>query len=255
MTTYLGLRSPTGLLVWHGYRHDLSGSTGSSQPDFLSISSGFATDQYVLGAPSGHRRPDSVPTGAHVARVRERASYWVEAGVRARASWRTTRSNRVGIRAQCFRFCRLTYDGKCCHVEVHAEEVVGEAEEPEEQPAAPAADPNTPITQVDLAAMEQRYQDMLQAALAPFLAVQQTQAAPIQAQTVSPPASVEAQPAPVQLSAEAKHLIDFRKYNPKTFDGSMDNPTKAQMWLMSIGTIFRYMKCPDDQKHNLVGDC
>ncbi|KAA0050642.1 ty3-gypsy retrotransposon protein [Cucumis melo var. makuwa] len=28
----------------------------------------------------------------------------------------------------------------------------------------------------------------------------------------------------------------------------MDNPTKAQMWLMSIETIFRYMKCPDDQK-------
>uniref|UniRef100_A0A9I9E6R8 Uncharacterized protein n=1 Tax=Cucumis melo TaxID=3656 RepID=A0A9I9E6R8_CUCME len=34
----------------------------------------FATDQYVLGAPSGRRRPDSVPTGAHVARVWERAS-------------------------------------------------------------------------------------------------------------------------------------------------------------------------------------
>ncbi|KAA0063132.1 hypothetical protein E5676_scaffold1213G00050 [Cucumis melo var. makuwa] len=36
----------------------------------------------------------SVPTGAHVARVRECASYWVEAGVRARASWRATRSDR-----------------------------------------------------------------------------------------------------------------------------------------------------------------
>ncbi|KAA0052288.1 hypothetical protein E5676_scaffold113G001050 [Cucumis melo var. makuwa] len=164
----------------------------------------------------------------------------------------------------------------------------------------------------DLAAMEQRYQDMLQTALAPFHAAQcqghnclslqcflydvfnylpslsrfiktfsqerggrlrhtaslsadfdfrtadllielskcrtivlrsydcdtqQTQTAP-----------VEAQPAPVQLSAEAKHLRDFRKYNPKTFDGSMDNPTKAQMWLTSIEKIFRYMKCPDDQK-------
>ncbi|KAA0038061.1 uncharacterized protein E5676_scaffold237G001290 [Cucumis melo var. makuwa] len=33
-------------------------------------------DQYVLGAPSGRRRPDFVPTGAHVARVRERASSW-----------------------------------------------------------------------------------------------------------------------------------------------------------------------------------
>ncbi|KAA0037289.1 ty3-gypsy retrotransposon protein [Cucumis melo var. makuwa] len=89
---------------------------------------------------------------------------------------------------------------------------------------------------------------MLQAALAPFFAAQQNQVAPVQAQTITPPASVEAQPAPVQLTTEAKHLRDFRKYNPKTFDGSMDNPTKAQMWLTSIATIFRYMKCPDDQK-------
>ncbi|KAA0025822.1 hypothetical protein E6C27_scaffold34G00770 [Cucumis melo var. makuwa] len=74
ITTYLGLRSPTGPPVWHGYRYDSSDSTGSSQPDCLSVSSGFATDQYVLSAPSGHRRPDSVPTGAHVARVQERAS-------------------------------------------------------------------------------------------------------------------------------------------------------------------------------------
>ncbi|TYJ95555.1 gag-protease polyprotein [Cucumis melo var. makuwa] len=90
----------------------------------------------------------------------------------------------------------------------------------EEQPAVPTVDPNAPLNQ----------------------------AAPVQAQTVIPPASVEAQPVPVQLSAEAKHLRDFRKYNSKTFDGSMDNPTKAQMWLTSIETIFRYMKCPEDQK-------
>ncbi|KAA0048134.1 ty3-gypsy retrotransposon protein [Cucumis melo var. makuwa] len=111
-----------------------------------------------------------------------------------------------------------------------------------------AVDPNAPVTQADLAAMEQRYQDMLQAALAPFLATQQNQATLVQAQTVIPPAPVEAQPVPVQLSTEAKHLRDFRKYNPKTFDGSMDNPTKTQMWLTSIETIFRYMKCPEDQK-------
>ena len=134
--------------------------------------------------------------------------------------------------------------------------------QPEAPPVAPAVDPNAPVTQADLAAMEQRYQDMLQAALAPFLAAQQNQAAPVQAQAapaqaqaapvqaqaVAPPAPEEAQPVPVQLSAEAKHLRDLRKYNPKTFDGSMDNPTKAQMWLTSIETIFRYMKCPEDQK-------
>ncbi|TYK04826.1 pol protein [Cucumis melo var. makuwa] len=87
---------------------------------------------------------------------------------------------------------------------------------------------------------------MLQAALAPFLAAQQNQAAFLQ--TVTPPAPVEAQPAPIQLSAEAKHLRDFKKYNPKTFDRSMDNRTKAQMWLTFIETIFQYMKCPEDQK-------
>ncbi|KAA0054634.1 pol protein [Cucumis melo var. makuwa] len=120
--------------------------------------------------------------------------------------------------------------------------------QPEAPLAAPVVDPNAPVTQADLAAMEQRYQDMLQAALVPFLAAQQNQAAPVEAQAVAPPAPEEAQPVPVQLSAEAKHLRDFRKYNPKTFDGSMDNPTKAQMWLTSIETIFRYMKCPEDQK-------
>ncbi|KAA0059818.1 gag-protease polyprotein [Cucumis melo var. makuwa] len=52
--------------------------------------------------------------------------------------------------------------------------------QPEEQPAVQAANPNAPITQVDLAAMDQRYQDMLQATLAHFLAAQQTQAAPVQ---------------------------------------------------------------------------
>ncbi|KAA0032436.1 histone H2B.3-like [Cucumis melo var. makuwa] len=74
------------------------------------------------------------------------------------------------------------------------------------QPAVQAANPNAPVTQAVLATMEQRYQDMLQAALAPFLAAQQTQAAPVQVQTVPPPIAVGAQPAPVQLSAEAKHL-------------------------------------------------
>ncbi|KAA0037327.1 ty3-gypsy retrotransposon protein [Cucumis melo var. makuwa] len=94
--------------------------------------------------------------------------------------------------------------------------------QPEEKPTVQAANPDTSVTQ--------------------------NQAAPVQAQIVTPPAHMEAQFAPVQLSAEAKHLRDFRKYNPKTFDVSMDNPTKAQMWLTSIETIFRYMKCSYDQK-------
>ncbi|TYK27669.1 gag protease polyprotein [Cucumis melo var. makuwa] len=93
----------------------------------------------------------------------------------------------------------------------------------------------------DLAAMEKRYQDMLTDALAPFHAAQQTLATPAQTPVVP-------QVVPDQLSTEAKHLRDFRKYNLKTFDGSMDNPTKAQIWLTSIETIFRYIKCLHDQK-------
>ncbi|KAA0049959.1 gag protease polyprotein [Cucumis melo var. makuwa] len=60
------------------------------------------------------------------------------------------------------------------------------------------------------------------------------------------PAPVVPQVVSNQLSAEAKHLRDFRKYNPTTFDGSLEDPTRAQMWLSSLETIFRYMKCPED---------
>ncbi|KAA0067561.1 histone H2B.3-like [Cucumis melo var. makuwa] len=116
-----------------------------------------------------------------------------------------------------------------------------ERTQPEEQPVVQAVNITAAVTQADLVAMEKRYQDMLMDALAPFHAAYQTL-------TVPSPAPVESQPVPNQLSVEAKHLRDFRKYNPKTFDGSMDNPTKAQMWLTSIKTIFRYMKCPNDQK-------
>ncbi|KAA0046153.1 hypothetical protein E6C27_scaffold157G00960 [Cucumis melo var. makuwa] len=52
-------------LVEQMSRHDSSDSTDRSQPDYLSVSSGYATDQFVLGAE-----------------------------VRAIASWRATRSDR-----------------------------------------------------------------------------------------------------------------------------------------------------------------
>ncbi|KAA0025136.1 gag-protease polyprotein [Cucumis melo var. makuwa] len=61
--------------------------------------------------------------------------------------------------------------------------------------------------------MEQRYHDMLRDALAPFHVAQQT-----------------------------------LKCNPKTFDESLEDPTKDHMWLASIETIFCYMKCPNNQK-------
>ena len=111
--------------------------------------------------------------------------------------------------------------------------------QPKKQPVVQAANPTTAVTQAYLAAMEKRYQDMLKDDLTSFHAAQQTP-------TIPHPAPVESQIVPDRLFVEAKHMRDFRKYNRKTFDGSMDNPTKAQMWLTSIETIFRYMKCPND---------
>ncbi|TYK21999.1 ty3-gypsy retrotransposon protein [Cucumis melo var. makuwa] len=64
----------------------------------------------------------------------------------------------------------------------------------------------------------------------------------------------DAQFASVQLSVEAKHLRDLRKYNPKTFDGSMDNPTKTQMWLTSIEKIFRGTAWWETAERMLGGD-
>ncbi|TYJ97419.1 histone H2B.3-like [Cucumis melo var. makuwa] len=60
---------------------------------------------------------------------------------------------------------------------------------------------------------------MLRGALALFHAAQQTLPAPAQA-------LVEPQNLTDQLPIEAKHLTDFWKYNPKTFDGSLKVPTK-----------------------------
>ncbi|KAA0040379.1 gag protease polyprotein [Cucumis melo var. makuwa] len=122
--------------------------------------------------------------------------------------------------------------------------------QPEVQPVAPAPDPAAPITHADLAAMEQRFRDLIMQ-----MREQQKPASPTPAPASAPASTPAPPPVPVapqfvpdQLSAEAKHLRDFRKYNPTTFDGSLEDPTRAQMWLSSLETIFRYMKCPEDQK-------
>ncbi|KAA0035798.1 hypothetical protein E6C27_scaffold403G00850 [Cucumis melo var. makuwa] len=65
------------------------------QPDCLSVSFGYTTDQFVLGVPLGSSKPSYVPPGSHVARVRERVNSWAEAEVRAKESWRMTRSDRA----------------------------------------------------------------------------------------------------------------------------------------------------------------
>ncbi|KAA0051238.1 gag-protease polyprotein [Cucumis melo var. makuwa] len=77
-------------------------------------------------------------------------------------------------------------------------------------------------------------------------------------QQPAPPASA---PTPVvpqvaldQLSAEAKHLRDLTKYNPTTFDGSLEDPTKTQMWLSSLETIFRGTALWETAERMLGGD-
>ncbi|TYK03434.1 gag protease polyprotein [Cucumis melo var. makuwa] len=109
-------------------------------------------------------------------------------------------------------------------------------------PVAQATDPTAPVTHADLAAMEQRFRDLI------IQMREQQQPAPPAPAPAPAPVPVLPQVVPDQLSAEAKHLRDFRKYNPTTFDGSLEDPTRAQLWLSSLETIFRYMKCPEDQK-------
>ncbi|TYK01574.1 hypothetical protein E5676_scaffold451G001540 [Cucumis melo var. makuwa] len=59
-----------------------------SQSDCLSVSSGYTTDQFVLGVPLGSPKTRFVPTGSHVARVQRRASSWAK--VKVEESWRAT---------------------------------------------------------------------------------------------------------------------------------------------------------------------
>ncbi|TYK27786.1 gag protease polyprotein [Cucumis melo var. makuwa] len=89
--------------------------------------------------------------------------------------------------------------------------------QPEIQPVAQAIDPAAPVTHANLTAMKQRFRDLIMQ-----MREQQQPAPPAHA-----PSSVVPQGVLDQLSVEAKHLRDFRKYNPTTFDGSLEDPTKA----------------------------
>lgn len=106
------------------------------------------------------------------------------------------------------------------------------------QPAEQVANPVAPITHADLTQLEQRFNDTVTEVLARH---QLAQAALAQGQTAQ-------QDLPDQLSVEAKHLRDFRIYDPQTFNGSLEDPISTKLWLSSVETIFRFMRCPDDQK-------
>ena len=64
ITTYLGLRGPTGRL-------------SSMDIDMTRVTRRGPRIPIVLGVPRGTEDQSYVPTGAHVARVRERARDWV----------------------------------------------------------------------------------------------------------------------------------------------------------------------------------
>ncbi|KAA0060491.1 hypothetical protein E5676_scaffold119G00860 [Cucumis melo var. makuwa] len=62
-----------------------------SQPDCLSVSFGYATDQFVLDVLLGSPKTSYIPPGSHVARVRERTSSWAK--VKVEESWRATEND------------------------------------------------------------------------------------------------------------------------------------------------------------------
>ncbi|KAA0036199.1 gag protease polyprotein [Cucumis melo var. makuwa] len=108
---------------------------------------------------------------------------------------------------------------------VHVCKLVTTDQSIEVQPVAQVTDPAAPVTHADLAAMEQRFKDLIMQ-----MREQQQPALPAPAPALAPaPVPVVPQVVSDQLSAEAKHLRDFRKYNPTTFDGSLEDPTRAQL--------------------------
>ena len=42
---------------------------------------------------------------------------------------------------------------------------------------------------------------------------------------------------------EARYLRDFKRGDPQTFKGTSNDPTVVEMWLRSIGTVFRLTNC------------
>ncbi|XP_023529765.1 uncharacterized protein LOC111792490 [Cucurbita pepo subsp. pepo] len=46
----------------------------------------------------------------------------------------------------------------------------------------------------------------------------------------------------------ARYFKDFKRYDPRIFNGTSKDPTVAEMWVLSMENIFRLMNCPDDRK-------
>ncbi|TYK25732.1 gag protease polyprotein [Cucumis melo var. makuwa] len=129
---------------------------------------------------------------------------------------------------------------KCHQGEVHVgvvEEAKGGEQDvfnPEVQPVAQATDPAASVTHADLAAMEQRFRDLI------MQMREQQQPAP----PAPGPVPIVPQVVPDQLSAEAKHLRDFRKYNPTTFDGVFGGPHQGSAVVIFFGDHISIYEVP-----------
>ncbi|TYJ96602.1 gag-protease polyprotein [Cucumis melo var. makuwa] len=146
------------------------------------------------------------------------------------ARGRPTRGKKdVWYQSLGFRFCRLTYDVSLCFCVLMAKMILATRLEMPLRRGARRGGRGGRGRGAGRVQLEMQ---------------EQQQPAP----SASTPVPVVPQVVPDQLSAKAKHLSDFRKYNPTTSDGSLEDPIRTQLWLSSLETIFRYMKCPEDQK-------
>ena len=103
-------------------------------------------------------------------------------------------------------------------------------------------------------------QTMLATQQATLLATQQVAAMTMQpANAVATQLANAAAPQPVDAVAiqpvktlhldwGASWLKNFRRYNPRPFVGSKEDPTTAQMWIANTETTFESMRCPDEYK-------
>ena len=93
---------------------------------------------------------------------------------------------------------------------------------------------------------------MLTTQHATLLATQQ-----VVAMATQPANAVATQPVDVTATQPAKNpqpdrgvswLKYFRRYNPRPFVSSKEDPTAAQMWIANMETTFESMRCPDEHK-------
>ncbi|XP_023537968.1 uncharacterized protein LOC111798850 [Cucurbita pepo subsp. pepo] len=101
-------------------------------------------------------------------------------------------------------------------------------------PPSAAPPPALPLVGLDQATVTLMW-EMFHAMLQTMVAIQQAQVANSSTTT-----------------RETRYLRDFKRYDPRIFNGASEDLIVAELWLSSIETIFYYMNCPDDLKVSLA---